>query len=96
MKFLYKSTEVRMFYLNASIFLDCFASVIVLQDPQVDCYKTSRVQTELCLSRENLVGLAIFLGCDYIPKVGNRKYCCIHTTHIYGLYFNYRYIFMFL
>uniref|UniRef100_A0A3Q2YZH2 XPG-I domain-containing protein n=1 Tax=Hippocampus comes TaxID=109280 RepID=A0A3Q2YZH2_HIPCM len=39
------------------------------KDPQVDCYKTSRVQTELCLSCENLVGLAILLGCDYIPKV---------------------------
>ncbi|XP_047429089.1 flap endonuclease GEN homolog 1 [Mugil cephalus] len=38
------------------------------KDPQVDCYKTSRVQTELHLSRENLVGLAILLGCDYIPK----------------------------
>ncbi|XP_051908930.1 flap endonuclease GEN homolog 1 [Hippocampus zosterae] len=38
------------------------------KDPQVDCYKTSRVQTELCLCRENLVGLAILLGCDYIPK----------------------------
>ncbi|XP_077407967.1 flap endonuclease GEN homolog 1 [Vanacampus margaritifer] len=38
------------------------------KDPQVDCYKTSRVQSELCLSRENLVGLAILLGCDYIPK----------------------------
>ncbi|KAE8286808.1 Flap endonuclease GEN-like protein 1 [Larimichthys crocea] len=38
------------------------------KDPQVDCYRTSRVQTELQLSRENLVGLAIFLGCDYIPK----------------------------
>ncbi|XP_049445926.1 flap endonuclease GEN homolog 1 [Epinephelus fuscoguttatus] len=38
------------------------------KDPQVDCYKTSRVQTELHLTRENLVGLAIFLGCDYIPK----------------------------
>uniref|UniRef100_A0A3Q4HVJ8 GEN1 Holliday junction 5' flap endonuclease n=1 Tax=Neolamprologus brichardi TaxID=32507 RepID=A0A3Q4HVJ8_NEOBR len=40
-----------------------------LQDPQVDCYQTSRVQTDLNLSRENLVGLAILLGCDYIPKV---------------------------
>ncbi|XP_056150130.1 flap endonuclease GEN homolog 1 [Lampris incognitus] len=38
------------------------------KDPQVDCYRTSRVQTELRLSRENLVGLAILLGCDYIPK----------------------------
>lgn len=42
------------------------------QDPQVDCYRTSRVQAELQLSRENLVGLAIFLGCDYIPKVRRR------------------------
>uniref|UniRef100_A0A3B4ZAP5 GEN1 Holliday junction 5' flap endonuclease n=1 Tax=Stegastes partitus TaxID=144197 RepID=A0A3B4ZAP5_9TELE len=40
------------------------------KDPQVDCYHTSRVQTELHLSRENLVGLAILLGCDYIPKAG--------------------------
>ncbi|XP_043962835.1 flap endonuclease GEN homolog 1 [Gambusia affinis] len=38
------------------------------RDPQVDCYQRSRVQTELHLSRENLVGLAILLGCDYIPK----------------------------
>ncbi|KAK5852898.1 hypothetical protein PBY51_006732 [Eleginops maclovinus] len=38
------------------------------KDPQVDCYKTSRVHTELNLSRENMVGLAVFLGCDYIPK----------------------------
>lgn len=38
------------------------------KDPQVDCYQTSDVQRELRLSRENLVGLAIFLGCDYIPK----------------------------
>uniref|UniRef100_A0A3Q2C7R0 GEN1 Holliday junction 5' flap endonuclease n=1 Tax=Cyprinodon variegatus TaxID=28743 RepID=A0A3Q2C7R0_CYPVA len=39
------------------------------KDPQVDCYQASRVQTELNLSRENLVGLAVLLGCDYIPKV---------------------------
>ncbi|KAM8847251.1 flap endonuclease GEN homolog 1 [Synchiropus picturatus] len=38
------------------------------KDPQVECYRTSQVQTELHLSRENLVGLAILLGCDYIPK----------------------------
>lgn len=44
--------------------------LLALQDPQVDCYQTSQVQTELHLSRENLVGLAILLGCDYIPKVG--------------------------
>ncbi|CAN9507831.1 unnamed protein product [Ophioblennius macclurei] len=38
------------------------------KDPQVDCYQTTHVQSELHLSRENLVGLAILLGCDYIPK----------------------------
>ncbi|XP_020488556.2 flap endonuclease GEN homolog 1 [Labrus bergylta] len=38
------------------------------KDPQVECYMTSRVLTELHLSRENLVGLAVLLGCDYIPK----------------------------
>ncbi|XP_051546519.1 flap endonuclease GEN homolog 1 isoform X2 [Myxocyprinus asiaticus] len=38
------------------------------KDPQVDCYQMSRVQADLGLDRETLVGLAIFLGCDYIPK----------------------------
>ncbi|XP_010902932.2 flap endonuclease GEN homolog 1 [Esox lucius] len=38
------------------------------KDPQVNCYRTCRVETELHLSRETLVGLAILLGCDYIPK----------------------------
>ncbi|KAM9356019.1 flap endonuclease GEN homolog 1 [Pholidichthys leucotaenia] len=38
------------------------------KDPQVDCYQTARIQKELHLSRENLVGLAVLLGCDYIPK----------------------------
>ncbi|XP_052410008.1 flap endonuclease GEN homolog 1 [Carassius gibelio] len=38
------------------------------KDPQVDCYETSRVGAELGLSRDTLVGLAILLGCDYIPK----------------------------
>lgn len=43
--------------------------LMIPQDPQVDCYQMSRVQAELGLSRETLVGLAVFLGCDYIPKV---------------------------
>ncbi|XP_009298211.1 flap endonuclease GEN homolog 1 isoform X1 [Danio rerio] len=38
------------------------------KDPQVDCYQSSRVQEELGLCRETLVGLAVLLGCDYIPK----------------------------
>lgn len=42
----------------------------------MDCYKTSRVHSELHLCRENLVGLAVLLGCDYIPKVvsGNQTF----------------------
>uniref|UniRef100_A0A8C2B1W4 Uncharacterized protein n=1 Tax=Cyprinus carpio TaxID=7962 RepID=A0A8C2B1W4_CYPCA len=39
------------------------------KDPQVDCYETCRVVSELGLSRDSLVGLAVLLGCDYIPKV---------------------------
>uniref|UniRef100_A0A3Q1FV96 XPG-I domain-containing protein n=1 Tax=Acanthochromis polyacanthus TaxID=80966 RepID=A0A3Q1FV96_9TELE len=50
------------------------------KDPQVDCYQTSRVQTELHLSRENLVGLGILLGCDYIPKVGRQLYLKFATS----------------
>ncbi|XP_060758775.1 flap endonuclease GEN homolog 1 isoform X2 [Neoarius graeffei] len=38
------------------------------KDPQIDCYKMFRVETELQLKRETLVGLAMLLGCDYIPK----------------------------
>ncbi|KTF79182.1 hypothetical protein cypCar_00046941, partial [Cyprinus carpio] len=38
------------------------------KDPQVDCYQTCRVVSELGLSRDSLVGLAVLLGCDYIPK----------------------------
>ncbi|XP_056098805.1 flap endonuclease GEN homolog 1 [Rhinichthys klamathensis goyatoka] len=38
------------------------------KDPQVDCYQMCSVRDDLGLSRDTLVGLAIFLGCDYIPK----------------------------
>ncbi|KAJ8270526.1 hypothetical protein GJAV_G00115950 [Gymnothorax javanicus] len=38
------------------------------KDPQVDCYQVAKIKSELHLSRENLVGLAILLGCDYLPK----------------------------
>ncbi|XP_062406680.1 flap endonuclease GEN homolog 1 [Sardina pilchardus] len=38
------------------------------KDPQVDCYKMAKVQEKLHLSRETLVGFAMLLGCDYIPK----------------------------
>ncbi|KAG9494621.1 hypothetical protein GDO78_002125 [Eleutherodactylus coqui] len=39
-----------------------------VKDPHVDCYEVSAIKDRLGLDRESLVGLAIFLGCDYIPK----------------------------
>ena len=63
-------------FLSLTVFTHSF-----LQDPQVDCYRTSRVQTELQLSRENMVGLAVLLGCDYIPKVGTSPLKFAHSTH---------------
>ncbi|KAJ8356923.1 hypothetical protein SKAU_G00197170 [Synaphobranchus kaupii] len=38
------------------------------KDPQVDCYRMAKIQSELHLTRETLVGFAILLGCDYLPK----------------------------
>ncbi|XP_040286906.1 flap endonuclease GEN homolog 1 [Bufo bufo] len=39
-----------------------------VKDPHVDCYKVSAINARLGLDRESLVGLAILLGCDYVPK----------------------------
>uniref|UniRef100_A0A4W3IIK0 GEN1, Holliday junction 5' flap endonuclease n=1 Tax=Callorhinchus milii TaxID=7868 RepID=A0A4W3IIK0_CALMI len=39
------------------------------KDPHVDCYKMSTVKSELGLERDSLIGLAILVGCDYLPKV---------------------------
>ncbi|XP_015443721.1 flap endonuclease GEN homolog 1 isoform X2 [Pteropus alecto] len=38
------------------------------KDPHVDCYTMSSIMSELGLNRDALVGLAILLGCDYLPK----------------------------
>eukprot|EP00062_Callorhinchus_milii_P012104 gi/632958776/ref/XP_007895237.1/ PREDICTED: flap endonuclease GEN homolog 1 isoform X2 [Callorhinchus milii] len=38
------------------------------KDPHVDCYKMSTVKSELGLERDSLIGLAILVGCDYLPK----------------------------
>ncbi|XP_007945674.1 flap endonuclease GEN homolog 1 [Orycteropus afer afer] len=38
------------------------------QDPHVDCYTMSSIKSKLGLDRDALVGLAILLGCDYLPK----------------------------
>ncbi|XP_063771421.1 flap endonuclease GEN homolog 1 isoform X2 [Pseudophryne corroboree] len=39
-----------------------------VKDPHVDRYEMSAIKDKLRLDRESLVGLAILLGCDYIPK----------------------------
>ncbi|KAG8580126.1 hypothetical protein GDO81_007152 [Engystomops pustulosus] len=39
-----------------------------VKDPHVDCYEVSAINHRLGLNRESLVGLAILLGCDYVPK----------------------------
>ncbi|XP_007442062.1 flap endonuclease GEN homolog 1 [Python bivittatus] len=38
------------------------------KDPHVDCYLISAIEEKLGCSRESLIGLAILLGCDYLPK----------------------------
>ncbi|XP_077607158.1 flap endonuclease GEN homolog 1 [Crocuta crocuta] len=38
------------------------------KDPHVDCYTMPSIKSKLGLDREALVGLAVLLGCDYLPK----------------------------
>ncbi|CAO2605041.1 Flap endonuclease GEN homolog 1 [Lemmus lemmus] len=38
------------------------------KDPHVDCYTISSIKSKLGLDRNALVGLAVLLGCDYLPK----------------------------
>ncbi|XP_032068487.1 flap endonuclease GEN homolog 1 isoform X2 [Thamnophis elegans] len=39
-----------------------------IKDPHVDCYLIADIEEKLGCSRESLIGLAILLGCDYLPK----------------------------
>ncbi|XP_053316425.1 flap endonuclease GEN homolog 1 [Spea bombifrons] len=39
-----------------------------VKDPHVDCYEASSIKSKLGLDRDSMVGLAVFLGCDYLPK----------------------------
>uniref|UniRef100_A0A8D2L667 Flap endonuclease GEN homolog 1 n=1 Tax=Varanus komodoensis TaxID=61221 RepID=A0A8D2L667_VARKO len=39
-----------------------------VKDPHVDCYLISAIEEKLGCRRESLIGLAILLGCDYLPK----------------------------
>ncbi|XP_021057895.1 flap endonuclease GEN homolog 1 [Mus pahari] len=38
------------------------------KDPHVDCYTISSIKSKLGLDQDALVGLAVLLGCDYLPK----------------------------
>ncbi|NWW81148.1 GEN endonuclease, partial [Climacteris rufus] len=38
------------------------------KDPHLDCYTMSSIKEKLGCDRESLVGLAVLLGCDYLPK----------------------------
>ncbi|NXV80364.1 GEN endonuclease, partial [Atlantisia rogersi] len=38
------------------------------QDPFLDCYTMSSIKEKLGCDRESLIGLAVLLGCDYLPK----------------------------
>ncbi|XP_072354935.1 flap endonuclease GEN homolog 1 isoform X1 [Scyliorhinus torazame] len=38
------------------------------KDPHVDCYEMSVIKSKLGLDRDVLIGFAILLGCDYLPK----------------------------
>ncbi|KAF1610326.1 hypothetical protein FQV09_0003519, partial [Eudyptes chrysolophus] len=38
------------------------------KDPLLDCYTMSSIKENLGCDRESLIGLAVLLGCDYLPK----------------------------
>ncbi|NXO15636.1 GEN endonuclease, partial [Oriolus oriolus] len=38
------------------------------KDPHLDCYTMSSIEEKLGCDRESLIGLAVLLGCDYLPK----------------------------
>ncbi|XP_029893531.1 flap endonuclease GEN homolog 1 isoform X1 [Aquila chrysaetos chrysaetos] len=38
------------------------------KDPHLDCYTMSCIKEKLGCDRESLIGLAVLLGCDYLPK----------------------------
>ncbi|NXB71990.1 GEN endonuclease, partial [Donacobius atricapilla] len=38
------------------------------QDPHLDSYTMSSIKEKLGCNRESLIGLAVLLGCDYLPK----------------------------
>ncbi|XP_053236900.1 flap endonuclease GEN homolog 1 isoform X3 [Podarcis raffonei] len=39
-----------------------------IKDPHIDCYSILAIEKTLGCNRESLIGLAVLLGCDYLPK----------------------------
>lgn len=61
----------------------------LLQDPHLDCYTISSIKEKLGCDRESLIGLAVLLGCDYLPKVDNnfffiRYLDCLEKQYVKG------------
>lgn len=48
-----------------------------MKNPTVDCYTAASIETQLGLSRSDLISLALLVGCDYcpqgVPGVGRTK-----------------------
>ena len=40
----------------------------IFQDPHVERYRYSDIESQLGIDRNGLVALALLLGCDFIPK----------------------------
>ena len=51
----------------------------LLQDPYLDCYTVSSIKEKLGCDRESLIGLAVLLGCDYLPKVSSINFFLLDT-----------------
>lgn len=52
-------------FVSISFFLN--KTKMFFQDPHVESYSISDITSELGLTRERLVALALLLGCDYYP-----------------------------
>ena len=42
--------------------------IALFQDPHVEVYNMDNIESKLNMNREKLVAMALFLGCDYLPK----------------------------
>jgi len=54
--------------LSTFVLLKIVLVSLFIQDPHVESYRMDDIFNKLKLDRERLVGLAVMLGCDYLPK----------------------------